>query len=142
MVHRLLDWLKHRLYWTEYVHGPRSRLQLGQRVGCGNTLFNTRSGSIFVGDGVVFGHNVMVLTGLHTVTKRGSVGTRETDCEAQRDIHIESGAWIGSGAIILGGVRIGRDTVIGAGSVVTKDMPSEVLAAGNPCRVIRKIEYD
>ena len=48
--------------------------------------------------------------------------------------------WIGAGAVILPGVTIGDNTVIGAGSIVTKDIPSDVVAAGNPCRVLRKIE--
>jgi maltose O-acetyltransferase len=48
--------------------------------------------------------------------------------------------WVGGGAIILPGVRIGSESVIGAGSVVTRDIPAHVFAAGNPCRVIREIE--
>ncbi|MEY8748774.1 DapH/DapD/GlmU-related protein [Bacillales bacterium AN1005] len=52
---------------------------------------------------------------------------------------IEDNVWIGAGAIILPGVRIGENTVIGAGSVVTKDIPPNVLAIGSPCRVLRKI---
>ncbi len=50
-----------------------------------------------------------------------------------------SGVWVGGGAIILGGVRIGSRAVIGAGSVVTRDVPETVFAAGNPCRVTRAI---
>lgn len=57
-------------------------------------------------------------------------------------ITIEDGVWIGGGSIVLPGVRIGMGSVIGAGSVVTKDIPAGVLALGNPCRVIRNINMD
>jgi galactoside O-acetyltransferase len=58
-------------------------------------------------------------------------------------VHIEAGVWVGSGAVILPGVTIGENAVIGAGSVVTRDIPANVVAVGNPCRVIREIgEHD
>lgn len=56
-----------------------------------------------------------------------------------RRSHIGRNCWIGAGAIILPGVTIGDNTVVGAGSVVTKDLPSGVVAVGNPCRVLREI---
>ena len=59
--------------------------------------------------------------------------------ENGKPIDIGSGVWVGGGVIILGGVRIGLRAVIGAGSVVTRDVPETVFAAGNPCRVIRTI---
>ena len=59
--------------------------------------------------------------------------------EFGKPIDIGSDVWVGGGAIILPGVRIGSRTVIGAGSVVTRDIPDGVFAAGNPCRVIRTI---
>lgn len=55
------------------------------------------------------------------------------------DIHVGNNVWIGAGAILLPGVTIGDDTVIGAGSIVTKDIPSGVVAVGNPCRILREI---
>ncbi len=60
--------------------------------------------------------------------------------EYGKPVTIGSDVWVGGGAIICPGVRIGSRTVIGAGSVVTRDIPDDVVAAGNPCRVIRKIE--
>ena len=59
--------------------------------------------------------------------------------EFGKPIEIGSDVWVGGGALILPGVRIGSRSVIGAGSVVTRDIPEGVLAAGNPCRVIREI---
>ena len=57
-----------------------------------------------------------------------------------RDIIIEEGVWIASGVIIVGPCRIGKNSVIGSGSVVISDIPNEVLAAGNPAKIIRKLE--
>ena len=54
-------------------------------------------------------------------------------------VHIGKNCWIGAGAILLPGVSVGDHTVIGAGSVVTKDIPANVVAVGNPCRVLREI---
>ena len=56
-----------------------------------------------------------------------------------RDVYIGENAWICSGVIILPGVHIGKNSVIGAGSIVTRDIPDNVLAVGNPCRVVREI---
>ena len=58
-------------------------------------------------------------------------------------VHIGRNCWIGAGAVILPGITIGDNTVVGAGSIVTKDLPANVLAVGNPCRILREIvEHD
>jgi maltose O-acetyltransferase len=59
--------------------------------------------------------------------------------EFGKPVEIGSDVWVGGGAIILPGVRIGSKTVIGAGSVVTRDVPAGIFAAGNPCRVVREL---
>ena len=59
--------------------------------------------------------------------------------EKAKAINIGDGAWLGGKVVVLPGVTIGKHSVIGAGSVVTKDIPDDVVAVGNPCRVIRKI---
>ena len=65
------------------------------------------------------------------------------DIEYAKPIVVKNGVWLASGVTVCGGVTIGENSVIGAGSVVTKDIPDNVFAAGNPCRVIRKItEHD
>ena len=128
-------------YSNEFIHGPVDRLTVGDRVSKANTIFNTRSGTITVGNGVIFGHNCMVLTGLHNVTTRGSLKRRLTTENANNNILIEDGCWIGSGVIVLGNVILGKDCVIGAGSVITKNMPAGYFCAGNPCKIINKIKY-
>ena len=63
-------------YSNPFLHGPKDRLLTGERVSKANTIFNTRSGSITIGEGVVFGHNCMFLTGLHDMNVRGSIQRR------------------------------------------------------------------
>lgn len=91
---------------------------------------------VTIGDNVLFGPGVQIYTATHPI----SAVERRTWLEYAKPITIGSDVWVGGGAIICPGVTIGDRTVIGAGSVVTKDIPSDVIAAGNPCRVIRKIE--
>jgi len=87
-----------------------------------------------IGDYTLFGPGVQILTPLHPL----DAGLRRT-LEYGKPIDIGSDVWVGGGALILPGVRIGSKSVIGAGSVVTRDIPDGVFAAGNPCRVIREI---
>ena len=63
-----------------------------------------------------------------------------TDLEYAKPIVIEDGCWLASNVVVTGGVKIGKNSIIGAGSVVTKDIPANSLAVGNPCRVIRAID--
>jgi maltose O-acetyltransferase len=78
---------------------------------------------------------------IYTATHPLNAALRRRE-EFAKPIEIGSDCWIGGGAIILPGVKIGDRTVIGAGSVVTRDVPGGVVAAGNPCRVIREISKD
>jgi len=111
------------------LHGSIERISIGKNCILNNTFFNTRSGRISLGDGVKFGHNVMVLTGEHR--NDGYVPSEG------RDIFIGDDTWIASGAIVIGPVNIGSGAIVGAGSVVTKDVPQNVFVAGNPA-IIKK----
>lgn len=88
-----------------------------------------------IGSNVLFGPAVQVYTATHPLDWR----VRRQGLEAAHPIEIGSDVWIGGGAILCPGVRIGERTVIGAGAVVTKDVPPGTFAAGNPCRVIRDV---
>lgn len=90
---------------------------------------------IVIGDNCMFGPNVSVYTAGHPVHP----ATRNSGYEYGKGVVIGDNVWIGGSVTIVPGVRIGSDTVIGAGSVVTSDIPDMVVAAGNPCRVIRQI---
>lgn len=87
-----------------------------------------------IGDFTLFGPGVQILTPLHPF--EADLRRRQ---EYGKPVTIGADVWVGGGAIICPGVRIGARTVIGAGSVVTRDVPDDVFAAGNPCRVIRAI---
>jgi len=91
--------------------------------------------TVKIGNRVLLGDGVHICTASHPVDPM----EREKGLELGVPIEIGGNVWIGSGAIILGGLKIGDNSVIGAGSVVTKDVPPNVLAAGNPCRVIREL---
>jgi maltose O-acetyltransferase len=79
---------------------------------------------------------------LYTASHPLDAAARVSGPELARPITIGSRVWIGGGAIVLPGVTIGDDTVVGAGSVVTRSLPRGVVAAGNPCRVIRSLDGD
>lgn len=88
-----------------------------------------------IGNNVFFGPAVQIYTVNHPLDAK----TRNTLIEQALPVVIEDDVWIGGGAIILPGVTIGKGSVVAAGSVVTKDIPSGVVAAGNPCRVIKAV---
>ncbi len=102
------------------------------------------NGGIFIGDNVMIGPNAAIYTAVHPmrsderaafVDDEGKLRNKET----ARPVEIGDGCWIGGNVTILPGVKIGKRCVIGAGSVVTEDIPDDSFAAGNPCRVIRRI---
>ena len=90
---------------------------------------------IFVGNNVMFGPNVTVSAGTHPIHPE----LRSKQAQYNIPIHIGNNVWIGANSVILPGVNIGDNSVIGSGSIVTKDIPSNVVAVGNPCRVLREI---
>jgi maltose O-acetyltransferase len=94
---------------------------------------------VTIGDNVMCGPKVQLLTATHSLNadERNFSGT-----ELGKPIIIGNRVWIGAGVIVCPGVTIGDEAVIGAGSVVTRDIPPGVFAAGNPCRVIKNIKQE
>ncbi|MCI9403175.1 MAG: sugar O-acetyltransferase [Oscillospiraceae bacterium] len=92
-------------------------------------------GGITIGDDVFLAPRVSIYTAAHPI----DAGVRNQDLEYCRPVKIGSSVWIGGNVVINPGVTIGDDVVIGSGSVVTRNIPSHVVAAGNPCRVLRSI---
>ena len=90
---------------------------------------------IYVGDYTLLGPNVVLATAGHPIEP----GLRQQAYQYNAPIRIGRNCWLGAGVIVLPGVTIGDNAVIGAGSVVTKDIPANVVAVGNPCRVLRPV---
>ena len=90
---------------------------------------------VFIGDNCLFGPRVCVFTPGHPIDAE----VRNTGIEYGKEIHIGNNVWVGGNTVINPGVTIGNNVVIGSGSVVTKDIPDNVVAVGNPCKVIRPI---
>lgn len=90
---------------------------------------------IYVGDYTMFGPNVIIATAGHPILPE----LRQQGYQFNIPVQIGKNCWLGAGVIVLPGVTIGDNTVIGAGSIVTKDIPANVIAVGNPCRVLREV---
>jgi maltose O-acetyltransferase len=111
-----------------------SNIHLGSRVYFNFNCVVLDVCRVQIGEHTMIGPAVQIYTATHPLN---AAARRKS--EFAKPIEIGSDCWIGGGAIILPGVTIGSRTVIGAGSVVTRDVPSDVIAAGNPCRIIRPI---
>ncbi|TQK69045.1 sugar O-acetyltransferase [Nocardioides sp. SLBN-35] len=120
---------------------PPLRVDYGSQIRVGSGVF-VNFGlialdvvDITIGDDVQIGPNVQLLTPLHPL----EAGLRRDKWENAAPITIGDNVWLGGGVIVCPGVSIGADTVVGAGSVVTRDLPAGVLAVGNPARVVREL---
>ncbi|MCO7221391.1 sugar O-acetyltransferase [Klenkia sp. PcliD-1-E] len=112
------------------------RTTVGARVFANFGLVCLDVGPVTIGDDVQIGPGVQLLTPTHPIDP---VRRRER-WEGSAPITIGDGVWLGGGVVVLPGVTIGRDTVVGAGSVVTRDLPPRVVAVGNPARVVRELD--
>jgi maltose O-acetyltransferase len=125
---------------TTYIQPPfycdyGYRIKVGKNFYANYNLTILDDGLVTIGDDCMIGPNV----GLYTPTHPMAFDERKKGLEYGKPISIGHGVWIGGHVVINGGVSIGDHSVIGSGSVVTKDIPENVFAAGNPCRIIRKI---
>ncbi|WP_019140795.1 sugar O-acetyltransferase [Noviherbaspirillum massiliense] len=113
-----------------------SNITLGDKVFFNFNCVILDVAPVRIGSGVLFGPAVQIYAATHPLRAE----ERRTELELGKPVEIGDEVWVGGSAIICPGVRIGSRCVIGAGSVVTRDIPDDVFAAGNPCRVLRKIE--
>jgi maltose O-acetyltransferase len=111
-----------------------TNIELGERVFFNFNCVVLDVCRVRIGAFTLFGPGVQVLTPMHPLDPE--LRRRQ---EFGKPVEIGSDVWVGGGAVILPGVRVGSRSVIGAGSVVTRDVPEGVLAVGNPCRVVREI---
>ena len=133
------------LCWKEYAYKSikqrvNGTVVIGKNFHATRNLIIQSCGKLVIGDNVLIASDVFICNYDHGM-----------DCLSESYLNnelvsapvvIEDGVWLGDKAIVLKGVTIGEHSVIGAGSVVTKDIPDDVVAVGNPCRVIRKITED
>lgn len=119
-------------FWCDY----------GYNIEVGDNFYANHGLVILDGAKVVFGNNVFIAPqcGFYTAGHPLDYETRNTGLEYALPITVGDNVWIGGMVTVIPGVTIGSGSVIGAGSVVTRDIPENVVAAGNPCRVIRKIK--
>lgn len=111
-------------------------LSIGEDTWIGQNVLVVASGTIEIGDHVDVGPLVYLGNGTHEIDP---VNVRSAGNGVSREIVIESGCWLGARATVLPGVRIGRKTVVGAGALVNKDLPPEVVAVGLPGRELKKL---
>ena len=112
-----------------------THVHIGENFYSNFNLVLVDDGEIFIGDKVMIGPNVTLCTTGHPVYPL----YREMVAHYSLPIHIGNNVWIGAHSVVLPGVTIGDNAVVGAGSIVTRDIPANTVAFGNPCRVIREI---
>ncbi len=110
-------------------------LHVGSRTFVNFGLIALDVARIVIGDDVQIGPSVQLLTSTHPI----DAGLRRAKWEAAKPITIGDNAWLGGGAIILAGVTVGENSIVGAGATVTKDVPPNTVAVGNPARVVRSL---
>lgn len=118
-------------FWCDY----------GYNIELGENFYANHNLVILDGAKVIFGDNVFIAPncGFHTAGHPIDLERRNNGLEYAYPITVGNNVWIGAGVNVLPGVKIGSNVVIGSGSVVTKDIPDNCVAVGNPCKVIRKI---
>lgn len=121
-----------------YANWGGRHLHLKDNVYANFGLTCVDDADIYLGNNVMFGPHVVLTTANHTIDPE----LRKKGYQYARDIVIEDNVWIGANVTVLPGVRIGENSVIGAGSVVTRDIPANVVAMGIPCRVKRQISEE
>ncbi len=120
---------------------PVFRCDYGFNIHIGERTFVNYDCTFLDCSQITIGQEVQIAPGVHiyTATHPVDAQTRRSGLELAQAVSIEDGVWLGGGTIICPGVSIGENTVVGAGSVVTRSLPPNVVAVGNPCRTIREL---
>lgn len=120
---------------------PNFYCDYGYNIEIGENFYMNHNSVFLDCNKIIFGNNVFIgpNCGFYTAAHPLDSRTRNTELEYAYPIKVGNNVWFGGNVTVLPGVTIGDDTVIGAGSVVTKDVPSNVVAAGNPCKIIKSL---
>lgn len=129
---------KEAIIWPPFYCSYGRNIHLGDNVFLNYMCVILDNNEVRIGDHVMIGPSVQIYTAAHDL----KAATRIQGWEVAKPITIEENVWIGGGAIILPGVKIGRNAVVGAGAVVLRDVPANAVVAGNPARVIREIDQE
>ncbi|MDO5655180.1 MAG: sugar O-acetyltransferase [Flavobacteriaceae bacterium] len=121
-------------FWCDYGYN----IEIGENFYSNHNLVILDGAKVRFGDNVFIGPNC----GFYTAGHPENVDLRNEGLEYVRPISVGNNVWIGGNVVVLPGVSIGDNTIIGAGSVVTKDIPDNVVAVGSPCKVIRSVNND
>lgn len=119
-------------FWCDYGYN----IEIGENFYANHNLVILDGNKVKFGDNVFIGPNCGFYTAGHPL----DVARRNRGLEYAKPIEVGNNVWFGGNVIVLPGVKVGNNCVIGAGSIVTKDIPDETLAYGNPCRIVKKIE--
>ena len=139
----LLNTLLKKVGRDPYVE-PNFRCFLGSRIELGDEVFLNHDVTLQDMAEITIGNNVNIAprTGIFTEFCPKEKELRRKKIRYAKPVVIEDGVWLGGNVTVWGGVTIGKNSIIGAGSVVTADIPENVIAVGNPAKVIKKIEAD
>jgi maltose O-acetyltransferase len=124
------------LVWSPFYCTYGRNTYLGDHVFLNYMCVILDNNEVRIGDNAMIGPSVQIYTAAHDLQAE----TRNQGWETAKPVVIEENVWIGGGAILLPGVTIGRNAVVGAGAVVSRNVPANTVVAGNPARVIREIE--
>ncbi len=139
LVHHLRALLGH--LGEDAIVKPSLKVDYGIHISIGARTFVNYDCVLLDCNAIVIGEEVQIGPGVHiyTATHPLDAAERRAGWESALPVRIGDGVWLGGGAIVCPGVTVGENTVVGAGSVVTRDLPPGVLAVGNPCRVVRAL---
>jgi maltose O-acetyltransferase len=126
---------------STFIIEPPFRCDYGYNIEIGENFYSNYNliildcAKVIIGDNVMIGPNVSIYTAGHPLHYE----LRNQELEYAFPISIGNNVWIGGNVVINPGITIGNSSVIGSGSVITKDIPAEVIAAGNPCKILRRL---
>lgn len=118
-----------------YSNFGGKHIHFGKNIYCNFGVTMVDDTHIYVGDNTMFAPHVTIATAAHPILPE----LREKACQYNMPVKIGKNCWLGANVIVLPSITIGDNVVVGAGSVVTKDLPDNVVAVGNPCKVLRSI---
>ena len=121
---------------TGVIRNLGEGLIIGSRVGIAQNCFIQVRGRVVIGNDVIFGPNVSIFSENHVFDDPGVPVSRQG--ETRKGVTIEDGAWIGTRAVILDGVTIGKNSIVAAGSLVKQDVPADAVVGGVPAKVLRQ----